>query len=162
MTDLRMRVWFGSTLPWRAHWMLAWAIFLKPLCTAGVLCVLRGAWQIVMLLLACVAYGAEQLVTLFVVRPVVGTWHLLRAVVTFCWTLFVGVHSRYSRMALVDAPLGMLATYVALRWTYGSAFLELAPWQQASFALLAGSVSFLLGVLNCEFVAKRVLGLRPA
>lgn len=87
---------------------------------------------------------------------------IVRALATFSWVLFVGVHSRYARMALVDAPLGMLAAYVALRWAYGSAFLELASWQQASFVLLAGSASFLLGVLTCELVAKRMLGLRPA
>lgn len=76
----------------------------------------------------------------------------VRATWRFARLLFVGVHTRYSRMAMVDAPAGMLLTYVGLRIGMGERFVQMDPLHQLSFLGVAGAVSLLIGVYNCRVV----------
>lgn len=137
-----------NRLPWRTEWYLVWRITLKPLVSIPIV-IVYGFFLLVWLVISgFVRFFIEELPAfLWDVAPACA-----RASGRFVRTLFVGVHTRWSLMAMVDAPLGMLVTYVTLRAALGSRLLELDPSIQLSYLVVAGAVSLMIGVFNCRVV----------
>lgn len=93
---------------------------------------------------------------LWLVRAIV--WYIPLGLAAFVAALYVRIHRAERMIAMVDAPLGALLAYSALRIAHGTALTAMPIAMQLGMVALGGATAALLGmIVNYEIVAKRVL-----
>ena len=88
-------------------------------------------------------------------------WSVPIGLVQLTYAVWVRIHCAERTIAMVDAPLGALLAWSALRIAHGDVLYAMPPFVQLGMVALGGACAALLGMINYEFVAQRWLKTIP-